>query len=494
MKFLYLKPAWNLPGKPLKHSWNSIGNIDQFKWFVRGDVQSQLALARRELGMTHIRAIGMFASELKILDYSPLEATLPEKRKKINYSVVDYCLDSILDAGMKPVLIPCFMPEEFAAGNQKCWGGSICPPRDLSEWTAFLRDVMNHFQDRYGKAEMRSWLYEIWNEPNLEEFFWAGSRESWFQFWEATRRTIKQTDSAFRVCGPSTARADWIKDFLLFSRDHNCLPDILSTHVYNTDAKVRKYIPFDGPESERTEGSPHFLSGVVRGVRKLTDSLGFTGEIHWNEWGRSSRPYDPYRETPLEAAYIVKTMAEVSQEADQFSLWCLSDVYDQCGYTPSEFCNHYGMLTLHSLRKPAYKAHQLLNRLGTSQIACAGGDAFRGAIATENCGERKVLVYLYPETVRDVPPDPVSVSVELPAGEHPAPILFRIDSRENNIAAEWKQLGSHPYPDREEIAYLQSRNALSAAPESDVAIATGPDGKTVAEFRLECPGAALLEF
>ena len=87
----------------------------------------------------------------------------------------------------------------------------------------------------------------------------------------------------------------------------------------------------------------------------------------------------------------------------------------------------------------------------------------------------------------------MEISVELPAG-YSSPILFRIDSRENNIAAEWKQLGSHPYPDREEIAYLQSRNALSAAPESDVAIATGPDGKTVAEFRLECPGAALLEF
>ena len=494
MKHLYLKPAWNLPGKPFRHTWNSIGNIDQFKWFVRGDVQSQLALARSELGMTHVRAIGMFASELKILDYSPVEATLPEKQKRINYSIVDYCIDNILDAGLKPVLIPCFMPEEFADGIRICWGATICPPRDLREWSAFLREVLNHFQSRYGKAEMRSWLYEIWNEPNLEEYFWAGSRESWFRFWETTRQSIKQTDSAFLVCGPSTARADWIEEFLRFSRQNHCLPDILTTHVYNTDAKSRKYIPFEGAECDRAEGSPHFLSGVIRGVRKLADSLGFSGGIHWNEWGRTSRPYDPYRETPVEAAYIIKTMAEVSQEADQFSLWCLSDVYDQCGYTPSEFCNHYGMLTLHSLRKPAYKAHQLLNRLGTARIACTGGDAFRGAIATEEAGVRKVLVYLYPEALPYNHPEPIEISVELPAGSYSAPILFRIDSRENNIAEEWKRLGSHPYPDRREIAYLKSRNDLSSTPESEVTISTTPEGKTAARFHLECPGAALLEF
>ena len=138
MKHLYLKPAWNLPGKPFRHTWKSIGNIDQFKWFVRGDVQSQLALARSELGMTHVRAIGMFASELKILDYSPVEATLPEKQKRINYSVVDYCIDSILDAGLKPVLIPCFMPEEFADGNRKCWGATISPQPVRKSGNAFL--------------------------------------------------------------------------------------------------------------------------------------------------------------------------------------------------------------------------------------------------------------------------------------------------------------------------------------------------------------------
>ncbi len=87
----------------------------------------------------------------------------------------------------------------------------------------------------------------------------------------------------------------------------------------------------------------------------------------------------------------------------------------------------------------------------------------------------------------------MEISVELPAG-YSSPILFRIDSRENNIAEEWKRLGSHPYPGRSEITYLKSRNDLSSAPESEVTISTTPEGKTAARFLLECPGAALLEF
>ena len=77
--------------------------------------------------------------------------------------------------------------------------------------------------------------------------------------------------------------------------------------------------PFDGPQADLENKSPHFASGVIRGVRNLLDQMGYSGEVHWNEWGRSWWPCYAKRETSSEASWIAKTTVEVSQLGDRFA-------------------------------------------------------------------------------------------------------------------------------------------------------------------------------
>ena len=77
MRTLQLNPKWGSDRSRLQRFWNSIGNVDRFKWFVRADMQEQLAMAHAALGMNHIRAIGMLSSYLKVWQYSPVDAKLP---------------------------------------------------------------------------------------------------------------------------------------------------------------------------------------------------------------------------------------------------------------------------------------------------------------------------------------------------------------------------------------------------------------------------------
>src|SRR5690606_25013891 len=46
---LHLSPGWSGPRKPFRHTWERVGNIDQFRWMVRRDVQEHLEIARDEL-------------------------------------------------------------------------------------------------------------------------------------------------------------------------------------------------------------------------------------------------------------------------------------------------------------------------------------------------------------------------------------------------------------------------------------------------------------
>jgi hypothetical protein len=183
-----------------------------------------------------------------------------------------------------------------------------------------VADGTRHAIDRYGVEIVKNWYFEVWNEPNLENAFLEGSQGDFFRLWAETYRAVKEVDASLRVGGPSAARGDWVLDLVDFGRKNNCEPDYIITHVYNNDSEWAALSPFDGPQEDKASKSPHFAAGVMRGVRRELDARGFKGEVHWNEWGRSWLPYDPIRETANEAAFVVKTMSEVSQLADCYAL------------------------------------------------------------------------------------------------------------------------------------------------------------------------------
>ncbi|MEI6073147.1 MAG: hypothetical protein WCS31_15240 [Verrucomicrobiae bacterium] len=490
MKSIELKPEWGGAAEPLRKTWQHVGNIDQFRWFSRADVLDHLRMARDELGVRHVRAVAMYSPEMKVWDYDLPDWRLPraERAKKENWQLVDINIEGLLALGLKPIYTTCFTPKGMTDDPAVCWPdeNSVGMPRDLAAWQEFVSGGIRHHIARYGADEVRSWYFECWNEPNLGGFF-SGTREDFFRLWSATWHAVKSVDASLRFGGPSTARGEWMSEFLDFTARDGTPPDYLITHIYNNDSESQPLSPFDGPASYKVKDSPHFASGVIRGLRKELDARGYKGEVHWNEWGRSWFPHDLLKETALEAAFVVKTMAEISQEADAFAFWCLSDIYDQCGVQSSEFQGNYGMLSLHGLRKPAWMAHQLLNRLGSERVPVSGGDDLISAVATREGDRAAVLVHAYPEKF-DGPPSKVTVRVEWPFG---SPSLTRLGAEENNICATWRAMDSPAYPTLQELSRLRESNTLRAASAEAVRLETGADGP-VAVFEMECPGVALL--
>ena len=484
-----ITPNWTASPTPLRHTWAPIGNIDQFRWLSRADVQRQLAMARDELGVRHVRACAMFSPELAVWDYNLADWRKPaeEKSKEPNWQLIDLSIEALLDLGLKPIYSPCFTPVGMSDDPTTCWPdkNSTGMPRDLDQWRDFIVSALRHHLARYGRHEMRSWYFEIWNEPNLRGCFFGGTREEFFQLWDATWHAFKSVDPELRLGGPSTARAEWMPEFLDWTEKNGTRPDYLITHVYNNDSENEPLSPFDGPASYKVKDSPHFASGVIRGTRNEIERRGYTGEVHWNEWGRSWFLHDPLKETALEAAFIVKTMAEVSQDADAFAFWCLSDIYNQGGFQSSEFHANYGLLSLHGLRKPGWFAHVLLEQLGVSRVPVTGGDELFGAVATRDGASAKVLVYAYPQQ-HDSAPESVKVRVALPPAGARAPRLIRLGADENNIISKWRELGAPPYPTPAQLDLLRTANVLQTAEDLQI-----EDGHAV--FSMERPGVALLE-
>jgi hypothetical protein len=206
---------------------------------LREDVRSHFEKIHKSCGIQSIRCHGLFDDDMQVVFYND--------EHKIEYSFfnIDSIYDWMMRVGLKPFVELSFMPEALASDPTKTvfhYKGIVSLPRDMNEWSAFIRAFAAHLEERYGKKEVRSWHFEVWNEPNLggdilnfKTGFFAGSQEQYFELYRVTALALKKVDSKLIVGGPATSNNRWLPEFRDYCQKHAVPLDFLSTHHYPTD-------------------------------------------------------------------------------------------------------------------------------------------------------------------------------------------------------------------------------------------------------------------
>jgi xylan 1,4-beta-xylosidase len=96
---------------------------------------------------------------------------------------------------------------EDGAGKPK---GSVSPDGRIRPETAqsgknSFYQFTKHLRERYGDAEVKGWLKELWNEPDID--YWRGSREEFFKLYDHTAEGILRAVPGAKVDGPDTTGA-----------------------------------------------------------------------------------------------------------------------------------------------------------------------------------------------------------------------------------------------------------------------------------------------
>ena len=133
-----------------------------------------------------------------------------------NYMYVDVLFDFLHSIGMKPFVELGFMPNALASGKQTIfwWRGNVTPPKDYDKWAGLIRNLVQHFTERYGADEVKTWYFEVWNEPNLSPGFWTGTQQDYFKLYSYAAKAIKSVNPDYRVGGPATAGAAWVPEMI----------------------------------------------------------------------------------------------------------------------------------------------------------------------------------------------------------------------------------------------------------------------------------------
>ncbi len=431
---------------------------------LRADWQQQLAYVRKECGFRYIRMHGLLSDDMAV--YREDEKGNPE----YNYMYIDVLFDYLQSIGMKPFVELGFMPGGLASGDKTIfwWRGNVTPPKDYNKWAALVKNLTQHFTERYGEDEVKSWYFEVWNEPNLKDGFWTGTQQQYFKLYEYSARAIKSVNPAYRVGGPGTAGAAWEPEMIDYCKKNNVPIDFISTHAYGVK---QGYLDEFGNSGTVLDKNPMSVSGDVIQSRKEIASSTMPGlELHYTEWSASYTPSDPIHDSYHEAAFVLQKLKQVGNAANSMSYWVFTDVFEEPGprYTP--FHGGFGMLNTQGINKPVFYSYQFMNRLGDIELVNKDSSSW---VCKDSTGNIQALVWDFTNThpgdsvhnqkyyIQDLPSKSkgkLKINIEkVPEGNY-ALEIYKVGYRNNDAYATYLDIGKPSQLSKQQVEHIKRQN------------------------------------
>jgi xylan 1,4-beta-xylosidase len=322
----------------------------------RPDALAQLKTAVDELGFRYLRFHAIFHDVFKTVTRDAAGQLV------FDFTGIDKLYDAMLARGIKPFVELGFTPLALKTSDQKIfyWAGNTSHP-EAAGWVALIDAFTRHLLQRYGQAEVRSWYFEVWNEPNLDGFWEKADQAAYFDLYTRTAKAIKAIDPQLRVGGPSTAGAAWVPEFLAHAKATGSPVDFITTHTYGVD---HGFLDEFGVEDRMLSPNPDAIVGDVRRVRKEIEASHLPGlPLFFTEWSTSYNPRDKVHDSYMSASYVLAKLKATQGLAQHMSYWTYTDLFEEPGPPDAPFHGGFGMMTREGIRKPVWFAYKYLAAL-----------------------------------------------------------------------------------------------------------------------------------
>jgi xylan 1,4-beta-xylosidase len=445
-----------------------------------------------------------------------------------NWVIVDRIFDTFHAIGVKPLVEIGFMPEALSTRPEpyrhtfpkgSIYTGWTYPPKDYAKWAELVFQFTRHLRERYGDADVKTWMWEVWNEPDID--YWKGTREEFFKLYDFTVDAVLRALPEARVGGPDSTGPGSPRsiEFLRVFLEH-------CAHQQNyATGKTGSHLDFI---SFHPKGSPKWLSDHVQmGLSRQLAAIdqGFKIVASFPEWAQTpivlgesdpegcaacsaqENPQNGYRNGPLYASYTAETLSNIYVLANRERVNFLGEVNWSFEFEDQPYFAGFREMASNGLDKPVLNTFRAFGMLGSKRIKVTSTGALstdevmqtgvRGrpdvnAIATRKENEIEVVLWNYHDDDLPAPAAPIDLTVDgLPSTatrglqEH-----FRIDASHSNAFAAWKKMGSPQNPSPAQYQQLENAGQLQLL--SSPAWIPIERGSTHLRFALPRQGVSLL--
>lgn len=448
----------------------------------------------------HLLTSGTGKAELKFSSTNVYSEDA-QGRPVYNFKILDGIFDAYQAAGIQPLVELGFMPKDLAAqlpGRNQPYevhfpgntisGASNNPPKDYRKWGELVQAVTAHLVERYGRANVEKWYFEVWNEPDIG--YWHASREDYFKLYDYAVAGVRAALPTAKVGGPATTGPSG-------QHAYEFLQAFLN-HVQNgKSAATGSRVPLDfisfhakgHPTIENhrvTMGLNHELSDVDRGFsliaqypefRHLPVILSEADPEGCAACSSRNEPANNYRNGTMYPAYTAtafKGLLDLAAKHDTNLVAMLSWSFE---FEGKDYFEGFRSLSTNGIDKPILNLFRMLGMMGGERVAVTStgsvplqtqvatgvrGDWDTDALATRQGDRAAVMVWNYRDANEAGPKRPVLVTVKgIPAGIHRVLVEnYRIDNTHSNAYTAWQAMGSPQQPTTEQYAKLRSEEGL----------------------------------
>lgn len=414
-----------------------------------------------------------------------------------NWKIVDQIFDTYVKRGMKPLAQIGFMPKALStkpfpyqhkwkpgARYDEILTGWAYPPKDYKKWSNLVYEWVKHCVARYGKAEVESWYWEVWNEP--DGAYWKGTQAEFFKLYDYAADGLKRALPTAKIGGANVTGGGtkYLDAFI-----KHCLND--TNYVTGKIGSPLDAILF------HAKGSPNVVNGtVVMNVRtqlrnidgnykiiskypqlkNIPVIIGESDPEGCAACGMSTNPENAYRNGTMYSSYTAASFARLYELTDKYKINLLGAVTWSFEFENQPWFAGFRDLATNGVDKPVLNVFRMFGQMKGNRVEAISNRMYNlnaildssirkpqtdiGVLATKAEKTAAVLLWNYHDEDKTDSKDVVSILLNKLPAKMVMVTDYLIDTENSNSYSEWKKMGSPQNPDAKQIAALEKSGQL----------------------------------
>jgi xylan 1,4-beta-xylosidase len=377
---------------------------------------------------------------------------------------------------------------------------------------------VKHSVARYGEAEVKTWRWELWNEPNIS--YWKGTPEEYNQLYDYTEAAVHRALPAAILGGPETTGPGWDKAAAYL---RGFLQHCVSGKNYATGQTGTRldYISF------HAKGAPKLVDGHVRmnmgtqfhdieegfkivasfpTLRRLPIILGENDPEGCAACGVQTSPENAYRNGTMYSSYTAAAYGRLYDLANQYQVNLAGAVSWSFEFENQPWFAGFRDLATNGVDKPVLNVFRMLGQMRGQRVAVTNPTALTvpdiiaqaqsqrvdvSALATASEHSASILVWNYHNDALPAPPAEVELVLQhLPAASASVQ-QYRVDNEHSNSYTAWQAMGSPQQVSEIQRATLEQAGQLAQLT-SPTWVST-KNGQAVLHLTLPRQGVSLVQ-
>jgi xylan 1,4-beta-xylosidase len=448
-----------------------------------------------------------------------------------NWKIIDSIFDSYVKRGMKPFAQIGFMPEALSTHPQPYrhhWKpgdpygdiitGWAYPPKDYKKWEELVYNWVKHSVDRYGKKEVESWYWEVWNEPNG---YWKGTQQEFFKLYDYAVDGVKRALPTAKVggldiAGTSSKNAqEWAHAFIKHCvADTNYATgkigsalDLFSFHAKGSPRLVDGVIQMNAAPQLRDIATGFAIAASYPQTKDLPIIIGESDPEGCAACGMATNKENAYRNGTMYSSYTAATFARKYELEDQYGINFQGAVSWSFEFENQPWFYGFRDLATNGVDKPVLNVFRMFGKMEGKRVEASsnrmyplklvmdssirGNQTDIGVLATKDAASAAIMIWNYHDKDMKGTPEKVDVHINAVPARKLTLTHYRIDDEHSNSYEVWKKMGSPQDPSPTQIAELKRAGQLKTI--ENPRILTPKSDKLVLTITLPRQGVSLLK-